>query len=599
MAIPGASTHNGNARCHEQWLQEKSRAVRGALSLTAASGLCGSLLLILQCWLVARTIDAAIVGGAGLNAVWRWLWLLLGVFVLRAVASVVTDRLAFEAASRIKRTLREQVMARIGVLGPRWMEGQRSGEIANLLGTAVEGVHDYVAAYLPQKQLSATIPMTILIAVFPLDWVSGLILLITAPILPLFMIIIGRGAEALSQRQWRRLALMGAHFFDAIEGLTTLKQFGASRREAEAVARISEDYRSATMKVLRVAFLSSLVLEFFATLGVAMVAVYIGFRLYYGQLDFLPGLFALLLAPEFYRPLRDMGANYHARMEAIGAVGELIPVLETPVVEGTDSADAGDGAARSLPPGPVDTIRFERVGFRHHPGSVHGDGLSEIDFSLRRGECVALVGSSGAGKTTLSKLLLGFLAVDEGVIRIDDVPLAMLDPAVWRERLGWMPQRPTLFAGTIGDNLTLGAPDAMRDEIEAALVAAAALDVVQALPDGLDTWLGDGGSGLSGGQVQRLALARTLLGRPEVRVLDEPTAALDAATVVRVLDGLERTRERSATLLITHDIACARRADRIVFLDRGRVVESGTPRELEDAAGAFARFARLAAEGLA
>ncbi|GHB13249.1 thiol reductant ABC exporter subunit CydD [Salinicola rhizosphaerae] len=619
MALSSTPTHDGSAKRHEAWLKQKSRAVRGALSLTATSGLIGGVLLIIQCWLVARVIDAAIIEGAELDGVWQWLWPLLGIFLARALMSTITDRLAFEAASRIKRTLREQVMARFAARGPRWMEGQRSGEIANALGSAVEGVHDYVSAYLPQKQLAAMIPVAILVAIFPQDWVSGLILLITAPILPLFMIIVGRGAEALSQKQWRRLALMGAHFFDAIEGLTTLKQFGASRREAEAVARISEDYRSATMKVLRVAFLSSLVLEFFATLGVAMVAVYIGFRLYYGQLDFLPGLFALLLAPEFYRPLRDMGANYHARMEAIGAVGELMPILsedsgepDNEQREGSGEPNEGSGEpnegsgelkkAQALPDRPIARVRFEQVSFHHGPTAggeeSHGDGVEAIDFTLARGECVALVGPSGAGKTTLGKLLLGFLPVSDGVIRIDEIPLPMLAPDAWRQRLGWMPQRPTLFAGTIGENLTLGAPESTRDDIEAALRAADALDIVHKLPDGLETWLGDGGSGLSGGQIQRLALARALLGRPDVLVLDEPTASLDAGTAARVLAGLDRARVDTATLLITHDISAARRADRILFLDRGRIVEHGTPAELEAASGAFARFVELAERGV-
>lgn len=617
MALSQTPTHDGSARRHEKWLKAKSRAARTPLTLTALSGLFGGALLIVQCWLVARVINAAIIDGAGLDAVWQWLWPLLGIFALRAVFSVITDALAFEAASRIKRTLREQVMARIAALGPRWMEGQRSGEIANVLGGAVEGVEKYISAYLPQKQLSALIPVAILVAIFPQDWVSGLILLVTAPILPLFMIIVGRGAEALSQQQWRRLALMGAHFFDAIEGLTTLKQFGASRREAQAVARISEDYRSATMKVLRVAFLSSLVLEFFATLGVAMVAVYIGFRLYYGQLDFLPGLFALLLAPEFYRPLRDMGANYHARMEAIGAVGELMPVLETDAdaeetgAEETDADAEAVTGAQPLAASPVKTIRFEQVSFHHGPtaGSEesHGDGVEQIEFSLAHGECVALVGPSGAGKTTLGKLLLGFLPLGTGRILIDgaastNTTLAEIDPNAWRERLGWMPQRPTLFAGTIRENLTLGAseasPNESRDEINGALRAMGALDFVNALPKGLDTWLGDGGSGLSGGQIQRLALARTLLGQPEVLILDEPTASLDADTAAAVMAGLKQAAAGAATLLITHDIRAARQADRVVFLDRGRIVETGTPAALEAAGGEFARFAELAERGV-
>ncbi|WP_110669855.1 thiol reductant ABC exporter subunit CydD [Salinicola halophilus] len=612
MAVSQRPSHGGEAKRHERWLKDRAGAVKGTLMLATGSGLVGGLALIAQCWLVARVLDATIIDGAGLNEVWQWLWPLLGVFALRALASIASDALAFEAAARLKRTLRDQVMNRLAALGPRWMEGQRSGEIANVLGGAVEGIEQYVAAYLPQKLLSAMIPLAILVAVLPLDWVSGLILLVTAPILPLFMVIVGRGAEALNQRQWRRLSLMGAHFFDAIEGLTTLKQFGASRREAEAVGRMADEYRSATMRVLRVAFLSSLVLEFFATLGVAMVAVYVGFRLYYGQLDFLPGLFALLLAPEFYRPLRDMGANYHARMEAIGAVGELAPVLETEAEtrdesEGETQGDAKDETdaaaqtrtARPLPSDPIRTIRFDGVGFRHDAANEDGDGVESVDLTLARGECVALVGPSGAGKTTLAKLLLGFLAPGAGRIEIDGVDLREIDVEAWRARLGYLPQRPTLFAGTIAENLTLGAPNATPDEIHAALLRADAQGFVAALEDGLDTWLGDGGSGLSGGQIQRLALARTLLSQPEVLILDEPTAALDGDTARRVMAGVHSASANAATLLVTHDIDVARTADRLVFLDRGHVVEQGTPAALEATGGAFARFALLAEEGAA
>ncbi|WP_110685153.1 thiol reductant ABC exporter subunit CydD [Salinicola aestuarinus] len=602
MAVSQRPSHGGEAKRHERWLKDRAGAVKSTLMLATGSGLVGGLALIAQCWLVARVLDAAIIDGAGLSEVWQWLWPLLGVFALRALASIASDALAFEAAARLKRTLRDQVMNRLAALGPRWMEGQRSGEIANVLGGAVEGIEQYVAAYLPQKLLSTMIPLAILVAVLPLDWVSGLILLVTAPILPLFMVIVGRGAEALNQRQWRRLSLMGAHFFDAIEGLTTLKQFGASRREAEAVGRMADEYRSATMRVLRVAFLSSLVLEFFATLGVAMVAVYVGFRLYYGQLDFLPGLFALLLAPEFYRPLRDMGANYHARMQAIGAVGELMPILSE--VSGEPDSDQREGSgelkkALSLPSDPIQTIHFDGVGFRHDVDNAESDGVEAVDLTLARGECVALVGPSGAGKTTLAKLLLGFFDPSVGRLELDGVDLREIDVEAWRARLGYLPQRPTLFAGTIAENLTLGAPNATPDEIAAVLSRADAHGFVEALENGLDTWVGDGGSGLSGGQIQRLALARTLLSQPEVLVLDEPTAALDGDTARRVMAGVQSASINAATLLVTHDIDVARTADRIVFLDRGHVVEQGTPAALEATGGAFARFVELAARGIA
>lgn len=595
MATAHNAPRQGTAKENEAWLRRRRGQARGPLALATTAGGIGGLLLIPQAWLLARAVDAVTIEGKALADVWRWLLPLLGVLLLRAVANAAADGMAAAGAARIKRALRAQLFDRIAALGPAWMHGQRSGEISGVLVDGVDGVEKYFANYLPQKTLAAFVPLAVLAAVFPKDWVSGLILAITAPIVPLFMIIVGKGAESLNQRQWRRLALLGAHFFDVLEGLTTLKLFNASRREAETIARISDDYRKTTMEVLRVAFLSSLVLEFFATLGVAMVAVFIGFRLLTRHMDFLPGFFALLLAPEFYRPLREMGAQHHARSEAIGAADGLIPLLAPEAAEGGDDKHPAPPAVEPLRGEPL-RIRFEGVGFTH---AESGQGVQGISFTLAQGECVALVGPSGAGKTTIGQLLMGFLEPACGRVLVNGVDLREIDPAGWRARLGWMPQRCTLFYGSVADNIRLGDPEASPDAVAAAAQAAEAADFIEALPAGFDTGLGDAGQGLSGGQIQRVALARLFLKHPDVLVLDEATAALDRETAGRVIRTLRRRCAESAMLFITHDLEAARAADRVLVLEQGRIVEAGAPAALAGRNGPYARVSALLEEDAA
>ncbi|HTJ58948.1 MAG TPA: thiol reductant ABC exporter subunit CydD [Devosiaceae bacterium] len=564
-------------------MRGRAATARRPLAIAIGAGAVGGLLLIAQAWCLAQIVDRVTIRGEDLSGLWPWLLALLGLFLLRAVAVGGVEVASSAAAARVKRALRAALFERIAALGPVWMQGQRSGEVANTLVDGVEEIEKYYASYLPQMALTVFIPLAILIAVFPADWVSGLIFAVTAPLIPVFMIIIGKGAESLNQRQWQRLARMSAHFFDVIEGLTTLKLFNASRREADVIARMSDAYRQSTMSVLRVAFLSSLVLEFFATLSIALAAVYIGFRLYYHQMDFLPGFFALLLAPEFYRPLRDMGAQYHARMDAIAAAEGLIGCFTAPLPK-------APRALRQLPGGVVRRIEFDNVSFRH---GGDGDGVSGISFSLARGECVALMGASGAGKTTVGQLLLRFLTPASGLIRINGEDLRLLDEADWMRRVAWMPQSPTLFYGSVIDNIRLGAPEASFAEVEAAAEAAQAADFIARLPQGYETQLGDAGQGLSGGEIQRIALARLFLKRAEVMVLDEATAALDRATARRVLQSVARATAESAVLFIAHDLDAARMADRILVVEHGRVVESGSHAALVASGGLYAGMAAL------
>jgi ATP-binding cassette, subfamily C, bacterial CydD len=583
MSAHSVPMARATSKALDAWLRGKARSVRLPLAGAIGIGALNGLLLILEAWLFAHVIDRVVFGHQALAAVWPLLWSMLGVFAARAVIGLFADAAAFEAAARIKQDLRRALHNKIAALGPAFLAGQRTGDLVNLLVEGVDELDKYYAAYLPQMALAAFVPAAILVFVFPADWISGIIMLVSAPLIPVFMVLVGKGAERMNQRQWRRLALMSAHFFDVLEGLSTLKLFNASRTEAEIIGRISDDYRSSTMEVLRVAFLSSLVLEFFATLSIAMVAVFIGFRLYYGDMDFLPGFFVLLLAPEFYRPLRAMGTQYHARMAAIGASERIVALLETEL-------PPAPTRLCGLPPGAIGMIRLDGVGFAYRPDQPV---LRGIDFAIARGERVALVGPSGSGKTTIARLLLGFGTPNEGRITADGLDLRDLASGDWFARVAWMPQTPTLFHGTIRDNIRLGLPDADDAAVRRAAAAANAAGFIERLPQGYDTVVGDRGQGLSGGEIRRVALARVFLKDADLVVLDEACASLDTATAALVSESIERLSRDRAVLIIAHRLENTVTADRIIVLDQGRIVEAGRHDALLARGGLYAQMTAL------
>ena len=568
-----------SSRALNAWLRQQAAPVRTPLAAAIGAGAAGGVLLIAQAWLLARIVDAVAIGGATLATVWPWLWALLAVFVLRALAAAASEAIAFEAGARTVLRVRATLQAHLAALGPAWARTQSTGEVANTLFDAAESIARYYTGYLPQMALVVFLPLAILVFVIPADWVSALIMTISAPLIPLFMVLIGKGTESLNQTQWRKLARLSGHVFDAIEGLTTLKLFGASQAEIQTIAAMSDDYRRSTMEVLRVAFLSSLALEFFATISIAIVAVYIGIRLYFGQMQFLPGFAVLLLAPEFYRALRSMGTQYHARMEAVGAAQSIVALLET-----TPRATAPIATAPQT--GPIHTIQFDRIGFSYGDGPV----LHDIGFTLEPGTCTALVGASGAGKTTLTQLLLGFLPPTAGRILIDGTDLAAIDPAAWRRRVAWLPQRPTLFHGTVRSNICLGHPDADPAAIRAAVEQAGATDLLARLPAGLETPLGDRGQGLSGGEAQRIGLARVFLKRASLVILDEPGAGLDPDTAALVTRSVRTLARTAAVLVIAHRLETVRHADEILVLEAGRITERGHHTDLLRARGAYTRL---------
>lgn len=560
---------------------------RRDLGLAVAAGVAAAGLIVLQAWLLARVIDGAFLGRLDLAQVAPCLGALAAVALAKAACTWSGEVAAQRFAGRAKLALRTRLARRLLELGPRYAVGERTGELVQTLVGGVEALDAWFAQYLPQLALAVLVPGLVLGFVFGADALSGAVLLVTLPLVPLFMALIGAAARTHARRQWLTLARMSARFLDALQGLGTLKAFGRSRAYAEAVAEASEGFRRTTMGVLRVAFVSALVLELLATLGTAVVAVEVGLRLLYARVAFREALFVLILAPEFYRPLRALGAAFHAGMAGQEAAGRIFELLDA----APQAARAGPpgGAAVAVPAGPV-SIAFEAVTFAYEPGAR--PALEAVSFRAEAGTTLALVGASGAGKTTAAHVLLRFVEPQAGCVRVDGRALGELAPAEWRRQVAWVPQRAHLFHGTVLDNLLLAHPGAHPDQVAAAAAAAHADAFIRALPRGYDTPLGEGGARLSGGQAQRLALARAFLKDAPVLVLDEPTAQLDAESEALVREAMLRLRRGRTVLLIAHRLTTVFDAEQIALLDAGRVAEAGSHAELLRAG---ARYARLVA----
>lgn len=561
------------------WLRRESAALRAPFARSALAVALRTLVFVAQAWLLAGILDAALFRHAPLAQMWRQWLALVALAPLRWWLSLCARRVPFDAALDQVVRLRAQLVARTQALGPIALRGIASGDVITRLVDGIDTLLPYYARYLPQTLTAAIVPLLLAAFVLPADWMSGLVLLLTAPLIPLFMVLLGGAAARASRERFAQLARLGASFVDALAGLVTLRQLGAAERVADDLATDGERYRVLTMQVLRVAFLSALVLEFFATVSIAIVAVLIGFRLLWHELAFRQGLFVLLLAPEIYMPLRALGALRHARMDALAAAGELARLEDVPAAR---PPVAGVRLQKSAPP----AIRLQSVGYGH-AGRIAT--LRDCSLELRPRCITALVGVSGVGKSTLIDLLLGFAIPTSGSIIVDGADLAGIDPAAWRERIAWVPQHAHVFEGDVRDNLTLANPDADDAAIERAGNASGLGSVVARLPQGWKTRLGEHGRGLSGGELQRLALARAFLReQADVLLLDEPTAHLDAVSAARIDDAIRDLAAARTVLLVAHRLEAAQRADWIAVMRDGRIVEQGAPSELVSRRGAFA-----------
>jgi ATP-binding cassette, subfamily C, bacterial CydD len=572
------------------WLHSLHRCCRGPVMLAVLLGTGGGLCTIVQAGLLAQLIHEAVMDGTVRGELQPYFLVLLAIIILRALFSWGREVCGQRASTQVRRQVREQLLLRISGGGPMLIEERQTAPLLSSLLERVEGLHGYFAHYLPQKALAMIVPVMIIAVAFAVSWAVGLIFLVTAPLIPLFMVMIGRGAESLNQKNFQILSRMSAHFLDTLQGLATLKLFQRAKGEAGRIASSADTYRKGTMAVLRLAFLSSAILEFLSSVAIAMTAVFLGlsylhfldFGLYGGELTLHSGLFLLLLAPDLYLPLRELGSHFHARAEALGAAEELSGLL---------AEERGDRLfSGTLQLGPTQAITLE---LRHVGHSFVGrdqPALNDLCLKVRAGEWLAVVGASGAGKTTLLELLLGFLPLQQGEILVNGQDLRKLDLKGWRRRIAWVPQQPQLFFGSIADNIALEDPAMSMESMLRAAGKARLLEPADHLPQGLATPVGDQGNLLSGGQARRVALARAFARDASLLLLDEPTAGLDLENERLIIAALEELVRDKTVIMLTHRLDTATQADRIAVMVEGRVVEQGSHRQLLALNGAYARL---------
>lgn len=553
----------------QKWLRQQQKVVKKWLYLNVLLGTLGAGLIVGQMYLLAQILHKMIMQHQSPTALWSELGLLLGCFIGRGIIASLRERAGFKAGEVLRRDLRQRVLSKLAQVGPMTIGQRPVGSWATLMLEQIENIHNFYARYLPQQFLSLIVPLVILCAVFPINWAAGVILSITLPLLPIFMALAGIKAAEANQKNIGILAKLSGQFLDSLKGLETIRLFGQAERQTAHIYTQTEAFRQSTMNVLRMAFLSSAVLEFFTAVSIAVMAVYFGF-VYLGDIDFghygLPvslfiGFFCLMLAPEFYQPLRELGVYYHDKAAAIGAADSLEQFLNEEILTQTVGSQA-------LPEAPLSIVAKACVIL-----SPQGKALSQpLTFSLSSHQKIALVGQSGAGKSSLMNMLLGFLPY-QGSVKINGVELRELNIEQWRSQLAWVGQNPQLINGSLRENILLGNPTVSDAQMQQALNRSKADEFVYRL--GLDYRVQDSNSGLSGGQAQRIAIARALLRPYRLLLLDEPTASLDIQSEQQVLQALQTLSRESATLMITHRVEDLQQSDEIWVMKQGQIVQQG------------------------
>ena len=594
------------------WLKSQKKYAHGRLSRAIALGSLNGLLMIVQTAILAYLINLVIFAGneAGLNngsssdalsnsssntlsnsvltnisdgVIFTDITLisiaLVVVILCRGALGYFSECYSRRGAMDIKTNIRSRLLNRLFQLGPAYTQTKGSAKVAHLLHQGVDSLEDYFAGYLPVIAYCAVIPLAILIAVFPIDWQSGLILLFTAPMVPFFMILIGHKAQRLNEEHWAKLQRMSSHFLDIIQGLTQLKIFNASRREIAAVKKISDDYGDETMGILKIAFLSSFVLEFLASISIALVAVILGFRLYYGDVDYVFALWVLLLAPEFYLPFRQLGTQYHAKMAGVSAAEDLIEVLSEQQIQ----ASQQDTFMAPF------TINLVQAEFAYPDRS---NALTNVNVEFSSHGLYAVIGDSGSGKSTLTDMVLGFVQPNAGQVMINDKPLTSANRDQWLKHCGWISQQAQIFYGSLAFNVAMS--DDYQDELVLESLEKSGLaSFVQTLEQGINSTIGEAGAGISGGQAQRLALARVFYHQPDVLILDEPTSHLDQQTEKIITSSINAYAKNHIVIVIAHRLHTVIDAKNIIVLEQGKVIESGTHQSLLNHGGYYAGMVSL------
>ena len=561
----------------QKWLRAQQEPIKKLMRANIVLATLSALILVAQTYFLATLLDKLIMKNVPRDELIPYFIGLIACFGLRAVILWIREKIGFQSGKILRRHIRQKILDKIHLVGPATINQKPAGSWASLMLEQVENLHNFYARFLPQQSLSVIAPLVILIAVFPLNWAAGLILMITAPLVPVFMILVGIAAADSSQKNMETLARLSAQFLDRLRGLETLRLFNRTSEQTAHIENATEDFRETTMDVLKLAFLSSAVLEFFTSISIALMAVYFGFS-YLGQIEFgtynapltlFTGFFCLILAPEFYQPLRDLGAYYHDRAAGIGAADAIVDFLESDylTVYQNEKTISLESAVE---------ISAENLVVL----STQGSALTKpLNFQIPANHNVALVGQSGAGKTSLMNVILGFLPY-EGSLKINGQELRESNLADWRKHIAWVGQNPLLLQGTIKENLLLGDIQTSDEKIHHALSQAQATEFTDKL--GLDYEIKDGGLGISVGQAQRLAIARALLRKGSLLLLDEPTASLDAQSENLVLQALNEMSCYQTTLMITHRIEDLKQCDQIFVMQQGEIVQQGIFAELQN-----------------
>lgn len=565
------------------WLKQQSKLAKRWLMLAVGLGVLSSVFLLAQAALLASILHQLIIEHVDKHELIPYFIGLVLTIAIRAGCSWARELAGFRAGQQIRIYIRQLIFDKLRALGPAYIKGKPAGAWATLTLEQVENMHDFFARYLPQMSLSVLIPFVILIVVFPVNWAAGLIFLITAPLVPLFMALVGIKAADAGRKNFKALQRLSGHFYDRLQSMTTIRLFDRTGAETEQMKGASEVFRKRTMDVLRIAFLSSAVLEFFTSISIAITAVYFGFS-FIGELNFggygasvtlFAGIFVLVLAPEFYQPLRDLGTFYHAKQQAVGAAESIVEFLNIDVSQ-------VQSGSQTLP----EMQGVEIVARDLEVFSPEGKRLvGPLTFTLNSQQTTALVGPSGAGKTSLINAILGFMPY-RGSLSMNGIELSELDHAHWRKQISWVGQNPLLVHGTIRDNVTLGKSNITDAQVQAALDSSFAAEFVS--KHGLDYPISDRSGGLSVGQAQRLALARAMLQNGQFWLLDEPTASLDARSEQLVMQGLNQQITHKTALLVTHQLLPLKSVNQILVMQDGQLVQAGDFATLSQQEGLFA-----------
>lgn len=566
-----------------KWLKLQSKIAKRWLLLSISLGVISSIVLLAQAALLASILHQLIIENVDKHNLIPYFVGLILTVVARSACTWGREIAGFRAGEQIRIYIRQLILEKLRAVGPAYIKGKPAGAWATLLLEQVEDMQDFFSRYLPQMSLSVLTPLVILVVVFPTNWAAGLIFLITAPLVPFFMALVGMKAAEANRKNFKALQRLSGHFYDRLQSMTTIRLFNRTKTEEETLHGASEVFRIRTMDVLKVAFLSSAVLEFFTSISIAITAVYFGFS-YIGELNFgfygtgitlFSGLFILILAPEFYQPLRDLGTFYHAKAQAVGAAESIVNFLDTEVSHQSSGQE-------SIPNTNSIKIEAHDLIVKSPEGTTL---VGPISFTIKPNQMTALIGPSGAGKTSLINAILGFLPY-EGSLKINDVEIINVDLLQWREQISWVGQNPLLLHGTIRENVTLGNNDVSDELLDSVLKESFSAEFVS--EHGLDYQVSDRSGGLSVGQAQRLALARAMLQKGNFWLLDEPTASLDARSEKLVMQGLDNQIKQSTTLIVTHQLSQLINVEQIFVMQNGTIAESGSYQELKQNQGLFA-----------